>query len=391
MTRDVIEIAKELIKIPGYTEIPEKETLVAKKLFQMLKVSGLPVRLIDVEDGRYNVSCIYESGVPGPQVTLCTHLDTVPPYDMPDPFNPRVENGRLYGRGAVDVRDILAAMFLVMVRLFRERPPIRGSIEFLAVADEESGSCGMRHALSSGFHSDLTIVGEPTDLNLGIAHKGVCWIKASFLGKSAHGSVPEQGHNAIDDASRFITASREYQTHRLDRRVHALHGRPTLNVGQISGGTRPTIVPDHCEVYIDRRLVPGETADQAVKELSEVLEECMPDNKAYTPRVEIILGNRETPFPPLDSTGYQMVIQLIREALCQQFRYEPQLCGLPFWTDASLPNFYLRKPAIVIGPGNIKQAHSNDEWVEISQLKRAVEVYYEIVKAVCACDIEQWW
>ena len=128
MSEEIIEITKELIKVPGYSELPEKETEVARRLLRYFEEAGLPARLLDAGGGRFNLGCVYDTGLAGPKLTLCTHLDTVPPYEMPDPFEPRVCGNRLYGRGAVDVRDNLASMFLVMRRMFRDRPPVRGRV-----------------------------------------------------------------------------------------------------------------------------------------------------------------------------------------------------------------------------------------------------------------------
>ena len=391
MSEEVIEITKELIRVPGYSELPEKETEVAKRLLRYFAEAGLPARLLDVGGGRFNLSCVYDTGLAGPKLTLCTHLDTVPPYEMPEPFDPRICGNRLYGRGAVDVRDNLAAMFLVMRRLFRDRPPARGRVEFLAVADEESGSCGMRAALATGYDADLTVVGEPTQLQLGIAHKGVCWMRAAFHGKSAHGSVPEQGHNAIYDANRFLTGIQQVLIPQLESRQHPLLGRPSVNVGQITGGTRPTIVPESCEVYLDRRLLPGESAGTALEELEGLLRDGFPGDGPYRPDAEVILGGGDRPFPALDSSGSPQVIAMLQHLLEDQFQIHASPCGLPFWTDAALPNFYSGKPAVVIGPGNIKQAHSNDEWVDLDQLRLSEEIYYQIITTMCALDSERWW
>ena len=139
MNKELVELTKRFIAVPGYSELAEKETKMAETLYKELRSMGLPAQLLDY-DGRYNVVCEYEGEQIGPTVVLCTHLDTVPPYEMQNPFEGKVENGRLYGRGAVDVRGILAAMSLVMKRLFEEKTEICGKVRFLAVSDEESGS-----------------------------------------------------------------------------------------------------------------------------------------------------------------------------------------------------------------------------------------------------------
>ena len=384
MDTELVELAKRLIAVPGYAELPEKETGTASCLYRELCAMGIPARLIRHGD-RYNVACEYTCGIPGPVTVLCTHLDTVPPYEMKDPFRGTVRDGKLYGRGAVDVRGILAAMSMVMKRLYREQTELCGTVRFLAVADEESGSYGMRQEMSGGYDADVTIVGEPTDLRLGVAHKGVAWIQIVFPGKTAHGSVPEKGHNAVYDAGRFLSYLTEHLIPELDRnRRHPLLGPATVNVGRIEGGTRPTIVPDNCRVQIDRRLVPGETADSALRELSEAAEKCSRCGEKI--RSSLMLGDSENPFPPLDSSGWPETIALLEEAAASVTGVKLPGIGLPFWTDAALAGYYTGKSAFVFGPGNIAQAHSNEEYVEIRQLEQSAEIYYKMALALCRTE-----
>lgn len=377
---DVIELTKRFISIPGYVELPEKETKVAEALYKELCDRGMQARLIN-HNGRYNVICEYDSGIPGPIIVLCTHLDTVPPYEMENAFCGKILAGRLYGRGAVDVKGILAAMTLVMEKLFQEKPDIFGKVKFLAVSDEESGSYGIRQEFESGFDADVVIVGEPTEFQLGVAHKGVAWIQTEFHGKAAHGSVPEKGHNAIYDANDFINLIKKRLIPELKQnKTHPLLGAATINVGRIDGGTRPTIVPEKCIVQIDRRMVPGETVQDTVDEIRDIIKEAGYATKNVHTR--IILGDARHPFPPLDSSSKKNIIDCIRSAVAETTGKETECVGLPFWTDAALAEYYTGKPAFVIGPGNIARAHSNNEYVELEQLEQSVHVYYSIVKAI---------
>lgn len=384
MNKDLIELAKRLIAVPGYAELEEKETKTAQALHQELCGMGLPAELTD-HDGRYNVSCEYRGKLPGPAVVLCTHLDTVPPYEMPEAFRGSIEDGKLYGRGAVDVRGTLAAMSMVMKQLFAEQPEICGSVCFLAVSDEESGSYGMRQELKRGYAADLTIVGEPTDLQIGAAHKGVAWLQVDFRGKAAHGSVPEEGHNAVYDGTRFVhTLIHEVIPELKQNRVHPLLGAASVNVGRMDGGTRPTIVPELCRIQLDRRLVPGEDAARAMEEIRAAAHKA--NRGAADFETEILLGDESRPFPPLDSTPHAEVLQCLEEALAEVTGSRKPCIGLPFWTDAALPAYFTGKPAVVIGPGNIAQAHSNHEYVEIRQLEDSVKVYYAMVTSKAVRD-----
>ena len=382
MGNEIVELAKRLIAVPGYSELPEKEKKTAEALYKELCLLKLPVKLLDY-NGRYNVSCEYIGKLPGPIVVLCTHLDTVPPYGMENPFEGRVENGKLYGRGSVDVRGILASMTMVMKRLFEEQTEICGKVRFLAVSDEESGSYGMRKEMEKGYDADVTIVGEPTDLKLGTAHKGVAWIQVDFKGKTAHGSVPEEGHNAIYDANIFVQhIIKDLIPNLKKREQHTLLGTASVNVGLIEGGTRPTIVPESCRIQIDRRLIPGEDTAQALREMTEEAEKVNGGEAAF--EVKVILGEREHPFPPLDSSSHRPVIKCLSQIISDITGDQQEEIGLPFWTDAALPGYYTGKAAVVIGPGNIAQAHSDNEYVDVHQLEQSAEVYYSMVKALSA-------
>lgn len=391
MNDEVLELTKKFISVPGYAELPEKEANMARVLYEILASYELEPRLVDIGDGRYNVLCTLDSGRQGPVLTLCTHLDTVPPYEMEGAFEPCICGNRLYGRGAVDVRDILASMAVTMKRLKEALPSLRGKVRFLAVADEESGSLGMRYEVLHGEKSDLVIVGEPTELNVGVAHKGVCWLQAEFFGKSAHGSVPDKGHSAILDAVLAINGIYEKIVPSFAEKRNALLGLPTVNVGVFQGGTRTTIVPDYARINIDRRLVPGESSQTALKELDDLLAVCTRESPQMRFRTDVILGGMSAPYPPLDSSDRKQIVDLITSSVRKTAGQDKMTIPLSFWTDAALPAYFCGTPAVVIGPGNIAQAHANDEFVELDQLSLSAEVYYNLVLSVCGTDAPVWW
>ncbi len=380
---DIVELSKKLIAVPGYVELPEKESRVARVLHEEMLRMGLSATLQDIGEGRYNVICRYKGAVGGKKVVLCTHLDTVPGYEMQDAFVPTVKDGFLYGRGAVDVRGILAVMTQVMQRLEAERPAACGDVEFWAVADEESGSAGMRYAVQQGSTAQLAIVGEPTELMMGTAHKGVAWLGVDFEGKSAHGSMPQQGHNAIYDAGIFITRLQERLIPQLSERTHSVLGCSTLNVGVIEGGSRATVVPSGCYLQMDRRLLPGESAESAADELREQLAELARVRSGLSAEVSIIRGGSDMPFPPLEPIANKSIVDRLCSAATAATGLQTETTGLSYWTDGALSASILGIPTVVFGPGSIKQAHSANEFVEIAQLHKAAEAYYQMVVAFC--------
>jgi acetylornithine deacetylase/succinyl-diaminopimelate desuccinylase family protein len=382
---ELLEAAQRLIRIPGYIELEKKETEVALCLKDMLTEYGLDARLMSVPGGRYNVYCTYGDGSSGRTLLLCTHLDTVPAYDMKNAFNPCVKNGRLYGRGAVDVKGILAAMGIAMKRLKTEGRKLGGKVIFLGVADEESGSAGMREAVKSGlFIADIAVIGEPSGLKPAIAHKGVMWVEIIFYGKATHGSTPKLGRNAIYYASSFIEKVKKSLIPLLDSRNHMLLGSGTINIGTINGGTRPTIVPDLCTLRFDRRLIPQESISGVLDEIRTILQELSAENDSFTYDINVLLGDIDHPFPVLDTDEKNPSVAVLKESISNVSGSDTETIGLPFWTDAALFQHVTGKPAIVLGPGNIEQAHSNDEYVEIEALLKASEIYYRMAVDYCS-------
>jgi acetylornithine deacetylase/succinyl-diaminopimelate desuccinylase len=385
MNKELIEIAESLIKIPGYIELEQKETEVAVYLNNILKGYGLASELLPVSGDRYNVCCRYGKGNGGKTLLLCTHLDTVPGYGMENAFAPYIRDGRLYGRGAVDVKGILAAMTSAMKRLAQEKKELNGQAVLLGVADEESGSAGMREAMRTELtKADIAVIGEPSNLELGIAHKGVMWVEVCFYGKSTHGGTPELGKNAIYYASSFIERVKTRLIPALDGRTNELVGRSTINIGTIDGGTRPTIVPDQCVIKFDRRFIPGESFQETAGELKAMLEELSGGGEYFRYDMNIILGNEDGIFPVLNTDRNDNFVKLIRQSVETVLKREIKEVGLPFWTDAALFQYYTDKPAVVLGPGSIEQAHSNHEYVEIDDLEKASDIYYQMIVDFCS-------
>lgn len=381
---ELIEAAKQLIRIPGYAELEKKETEVALCLKNILTGYGLSTELMPVKGNRYNVYSTYGDGSSGKTLLLCTHLDTVPSYEMKNAFEPYIKDGKLYGRGAVDVKGILAAMSIAMKRLKEDGRELHGKVILLGVADEESGSAGMREAVGSGLlDADIAVIGEPTNLKLGIAHKGVMWVEISFHGKATHGSTPKNGKNAIYYASSFIEKVKKCLIPELDSRKHELLGSGTINIGTITGGTRPTIVPDLCTLRFDRRLIPDESISGVLDEIRTILQGISKENDSFTYDIRVLLGDNDHPFPVLNTDKDNPSVTSLKESISYIMGNELETIGLPFWTDAALFQHVTGNPAVVYGPGHIEQAHSNNEYVDIEALLKASEVYYRMAVDYC--------
>lgn len=368
-TDAVVEEAARLIAIEGHQDHPAEERAVADYVARRLRDCGAEVVTQPVTGDRVNVIARVRGDRPGPTLMLNAHLDTVPPYGMAGAFTPRVADGRLWGRGAADMKGALAAMIMVVERLAAPGVTCSGELMLTAVAGEENGSPGMRALVDSGVRADFAVVGEPTGLRVGRAHKGAMWVQVSFRGVATHGSVPDQGVNAVYHAARFVTAVERELVPALGRRRHPLLGPATVNVGVVAGGDRPPMVPASCVVQLDRRWLPSETHDGVLSELGSIVERMRHADPRVDATVEEMAGTAGFVHAPLDCPADNPYLAM----LCQ-LTADPEPVGLQFWTDGALLAA-AGTPAVVCGPGDIAQAHSLHEWVAVDQLRDATEVY----------------
>jgi succinyl-diaminopimelate desuccinylase len=346
---------------------------------------GASVTLEEVLPGRPNVLLrlpATESAGPsaGAQVMLFdVHLDTVPLEPMPDALSPRIAGGRLWGRGSCDTKSSLAAALVALQRLVESGAPRTGEIRLLGSVDEEYLKRGIAHAVASGHCQGVTaaIVGEPTVLQPVIAHKGAVRWRIRTAGKAAHTSRPENGNNAIYQMVEVIDALREHFEPRLALETHPLLTSPTLTVGRIEGGIGVNIVPDACSIEIDRRSLPREDPDAILAEIDTVLAQLM----GRYPEIKTI---REAPFLAergLETSPDEPLVQVVRSA-CQAVTGQPaELAGVPYGTDATHLS-PLGIPTVVLGPGDISQAHSADEWVDVRQVEQAADIYLRIMQEI---------
>ena len=337
------------------------EERVAELLEEMARSEGIEVRRQSVLPGRKNlIARLKPSGKTRSRVMLTPHMDVVPAPEKD--FTPRVRNGKMHGRGTCDTKGSVAAFFSAFLELARKgKRPRETEILFVGLVDEEFGQAGSRMLAQKGPKGDLAIAGEPTGLQVVTAHKGNLWLQLKTRGKSAHGSTPQHGKNAIDAMAPILEFLFGDYPKDLGLRTHPLLGSPTVSVGKIIGGTQPNVVPNECVIDLDRRTIPGETEASVKKELIKAFE------KRGIPFPEFS-KSRSVPCPPLDTDPDLPLVQsFLRAANRRKSR------GVPYFTDAS-PIAMGGTPALVFGPGNIAQAHSADEWVEMAQVDRAQSI-----------------
>jgi len=305
------------------------------------------------------------------RVVLAPHMDTVGHVTMPDSlFTPRKQGNRLFGRGACDTKGSIAAMLAALLNVARSsQRPQETEIVFAALVDEENSQSGSRALVASGFRADLAIVGEPTRLKVITAHKGDLWLTLRTRGKAAHGARPELGRNAVHAMARVVNLLETEYRRRIARRQHRLLGRATVNVGSIRGGTQPNIVPDACEITLDRRTLPGESDAGVIREIRSFL-------KQRRLAVEVLDDKAMAPCWAMETNPKLPLVQSLMRVAKQRAP-----AGVHFFSDASV-FAHGGTPAVLFGPGDIAQAHTADEWISIRSLERATAVLTKFLQSL---------
>jgi acetylornithine deacetylase len=363
------------------------EKRVADFLASFAARAGLDVEFQKVAPGRSNVIArLLPPGKIRQTILLAPHLDTVGAGDSQ--FVPRRKNGRLYGRGACDTKGSVAAMLTALCELANAKSrPRETEIVFAGLVDEENAQIGSRALVrSSAFRrlgqpaattdrlkaglqtAVLAIVGEPTRLQVVTAHKGSLWLQLETRGRAAHGATPQLGQNAIYEMARIVAALETDYAARLRKRRHPLLGTATVNVGTISGGAQPNIVPDGCAITIDRRTLPGETEAGVRREIAALLRA-----RKLSARIS---SKKLAPCPPLETSPK---LPLVRHFLRSTGQTRP--AGVDFFCDAAVLSAG-GIPSVVFGPGDIAQAHTADEWISLAALEHGKNLLLNFMKSL---------
>ena len=337
----------------------------------LMNDQGLDTFSRTVVHGRPNVFGRLSGSGHGPCIMLAGHLDTVGVEGYDDPFNPVVKNRRLHGRGSCDMKAALAAYIEVARILHREKVRLKGDLLLAGVVDEEHLMIGSRDISRNGPIPDFAIVGEPTELKICHAHKGQLCMSIKTFGKASHSSVPENGINAISHMADVVKALDRYSEELKSRRPHPVYGHGRVNPGVIQGGTISSSVPDYCELEVDRRVSTDETRAVVVNEYRQFLDRIARSNPEF--RYEI--GPPTLDNAALDTdVGSDIVVGIV-EAYRATLHQPANVGAYVAATDA--PN--LLCPAVICGPGSIRQAHTLDEYVEIAELTAAAKIYLRTV------------
>ncbi len=386
---EVIDLTRNLIKIPSDWNQDHQEKNVLDYISAYLNEHGVEYRKQQIDEHRYNIIATYKGTGGGKTLLFNGHVDTVPPYEMDfSPCEAFIEEGHIHGRGAVDMKSAVAAMITTLVLCHRHQIKLSGDIIVSLVVGEETNSAGTEKLVMDGIEADGAIVGEPTNFDYAIGHRGLEWLEIEVTGKIAHSGVAEKGINAISKAAKLIDRLDTKLVPRLKSRTNPYTGPSILNYGKIIGGNQPSTVADKCVIQLDRRYAPGETAEQVIKEIQEIIEEIAQEDPDFKATVQQMDNSTLTHLyhVPMITDPDESVVKTVTNAIKAVVKKEPELSTRRGWTDGGLISHYANIPTVICGPGDISYSHSKNERIPIEQVQEAVEVYLKTAYDFCGSE-----
>jgi acetylornithine deacetylase/succinyl-diaminopimelate desuccinylase family protein len=378
MVREVAELTARLVEIesinPDVVAGGSGEAGVARFVAEWCERAGLDVSMEDAAPSRPIVIAVAHGTGSGRSLMLNAHMDTVGVAGMADPFTPRLDNGRLYGRGTYDMKGSLAACMLAVAEVGRRG--LGGDVVLTAVADEEFASVGTE-AVVARHRADAAIVTEPTELQVAVAHRGFVHVEVETQGRAAHGSRPDLGVDAIAKMGRVLVGMEQLDTTIRANPTHPYLGSGSVHASLIEGGQEYSSYPARCVLQAERRTIPGETVAGVERELRTVVEQAAEDDPDLAADVRV-LASRE----PFEVDEGQPIVQSVRRHATTVLGHEPAFVGVPFWADSALLAD-AGIPTVVFGPGG-EGAHAEVEWVEVADLERCVEIYVAVASELCS-------
>ena len=378
------KLTQELIQInsinPSLTPDGKGEAEIGAYVAEKLKELGLDVTTSEIAPGRVNVVGVLKGSGGGKSLLLNAHLDTVGVEGMTiNPFGGELREGRVYGRGAQDMKGSLAAMIAAAKAIVDAGISLRGDLLITGVADEEYSSIGTE-ALVRRIKVDGAIVTEPTDMHICRAHRGFIWFEVETIGRAAHGSRYNEGIDANMRMGRFLSELEKLEQELLQRKGHELAGPPSLHAALLQGGTEISKYAERCKLTIERRTVPGETVEGATAELQEIVDRLEKQDPSFKATVKATFWRE-----PFEVREDAEIVQIMDKALDDRLSHHPEHTGQTFWTDAALIA-EAGMETVILGPTGYG-LHSAEEWVYV---KSVVDLAYVLAEtAIQYCGQEK--
>jgi len=348
----------------------------AEYLKKTMEELGISSHIDELDTNRANViGCVKGSG-DHRTLLLNGHLDVVPPGEIPwkhDPFGGEIDNGKIYGRGTSDMKSGLAALIMATGLIIQSGIKLKGDLLIAGTAGEETDSIGARQLLQKGYlkNVEAAVIAEPSNLKIFSATKGALWLQFITKGTTAHGSMPDQGNNAILQMNCLINELIQYDFGAVS---HEFLGRPSMNIGTIQGGVKTNVVPDSCILTVDMRTVPGQDHDRIIADMHDLLTKLGQSTEGFHGELRITNDR-----PPVETDPACLLMRQGITAARKALGAELIPCGVNYYTDASIFMPELGIPVLWLGPGDEKTAHKPDEYVEIDKYIDAIKFYTALI------------
>lgn len=370
---ETIAFLQDLVRVPSVN--PPGDVREAIRLCQQtLNAEGFATEVVGATPEQVNLVATREGGAPGPRLAFNAHVDVVPigeeaAWTYP-PFGAEIHDGRVYGRGAGDDKASVTAQVMAGVALARAGGPLAGALIITEVADEETtGALGAGYIVQGGYvEADFVIVGEQTNCQICVAERGAVGVGVTVHGASGHAAAPWSGANAVEGMALVISALRTQLWPVLEARTHRYLPHSTATISTIEGGVKTNVIPDRCDIFIDRRILPGETAAGVAAEICIVAEQALTEAPGLRVDVEAKWSRPARESDPESPVGRSL------QAATRYLGKEPVLTGFFAGTDAKhfAPKGW---PTLVMGPGDPATAHTPDEWVGVDEVLEATRLY----------------
>jgi len=379
-TTELTTLLENLIRInsinPDLIAGANGETEIAAFIAEWAARAGLEVMVQEAAPGRPNVIVIARGSGGGKNLMLNGHIDTVGLADMSDPFGARIEDNKLYGRGAYDMKAGVAASLIAAKRA--RSLQLRGDVIVTAVADEEVASLGTQ-AICRELHRwrpDAVIVTEPTEMEIAVAHRGFVWFDIETFGVAAHGSRPHLGVDAIAKMGQVLVELEKHDLHLRANPTHPHVGSGSIHASLIQGGQELSSYPAYCKLQVERRTIPGETPDLAQAQLQAILDACARADSAF--KAKLTRGLVRDPFEVNEDAP---IVQLCQQSVAQITGRPAKIGGVSFWADSALFSA-AGVQTVLLGPTGFG-AHGSVEWVDLDTVQQCAEVYTGVAQAFC--------
>jgi len=354
---------------------PSDEREIATRVGGMMRALGMETTEFEPEPCRVSVVGRLVGSGGGRSLLLYGHIDTVGVTAMPDPFSAAVRDGKLYGRGAYDMKGGVAACLATVKALRDAGVPLRGDVLIACVADEEVASIGMAEVLKH-VHADAAVVTEATELRVCLAHRGFSWVEVETLGVAAHGSRFDLGIDANMRMGRFLARLDKLEQELRSREPHALVGPPSLHAAVLHGGTGTSTYADRCRLEIERRTIPGETEAQVLAEVRAITDALASEDATCRASVRAMLTRGS-----FEVARNAPIVNAVLGAATAALGTQPEIIGEPYWMDAALLSD-AGIDTVVIGPSGAG-AHALEEWVDLGSVEKLTDILTAAAREFC--------